>query len=171
MAPVLLATLVETSGAVAATRSRKAKVEALAELLRSLEPDEVEVASGSSPARARQGRIGVGLAIGLPAGRRAGRASRRSRSSRSTGSSPSWPGRPGPGSQAARQALLTDLFSRATEPEVDFVRRLLTGELRQGALAGVMTDAVATAVGHPDRRRPARRDALGRPRPHRRARR
>jgi DNA ligase-1 len=58
-------------------------------------------------------------------------------------------GTAGTGSQAARQALLTDLFSRATEREVDFVRRLLTGELRQGALAGVMTDAVANAAGIP----------------------
>ena len=146
---MLLATLVETSGAVGATRSRKAKVAALAELLRSLEPDEVEVAVGFLTGARSPGPHRRRLAIGLPGRRRAGRASRRSRSSRSTGSSRSWPARPGAGSQAARQALLADLFARATEPEVDFVRRLLTGELRQGALAGVMTDAVATAAGVP----------------------
>jgi DNA ligase-1 len=43
--------------------------------------------------------------------------------------------------------LLDDLFARATEAECDFIRRLLTGELRQGALAGIMVDAVAKAAG------------------------
>src|SRR3546814_4019004 len=47
------------------------------------------------------------------------------------------------------QQLLEHLFERATAPEADFVRRLLTGELRQGALAGVMTDAIAKAAGVP----------------------
>jgi DNA ligase-1 len=53
----------------------------------------------------------------------------------------------GTGSGAARTALLTDLFTRATADEADFLRRLLVGELRQGALAGVMADAVAKATG------------------------
>jgi DNA ligase-1 len=55
----------------------------------------------------------------------------------------------GPGSQARRRDLLSGLFGRATGPEQDFVRRLLGGELRQGALAGVMADAVARASGVP----------------------
>ena len=46
-----------------------------------------------------------------------------------------------------RQAGLAELLGRATHEEAEFVRRLLTGELRQGALAGVMTDAVAQASG------------------------
>jgi DNA ligase-1 len=145
---VLLATLVATSGTVTGTRSRKAKVAALAELLRSLHPDEVEVAVGFLTGAARQGRIGVGW-------RTAYRQDVEPATEPSleilevdrvlTGLAET----SGVGSQAARQALLTDLFSRATEPEVDFVRRLLTGELRQGALAGVMTDAVATAADIP----------------------
>ena len=57
---MLLVKLVETSGAVGATRSRKAKVAALADLLRSLDADEVEVAVGFLTGAARQGRIGVG---------------------------------------------------------------------------------------------------------------
>jgi DNA ligase 1 len=144
MGGMLLAALVETSGAVAGTRSRKAKVEALVDLLCSLEPDEVEVAVGFLTGAPRQGRIGVGWRSAY-------------RQDVEPATEPSvevlevdrilteLAGTAGPGSQAARQALLVDLFSRATEPEVDFVRRLLTGELRQGALAGVMTDAVATA--------------------------
>ena len=55
----------------------------------------------------------------------------------------------GKGSQARRAGLVGDLFTAATEPEQTFLRRLLGGELRQGALAGVMADAVAKAAGVP----------------------
>ena len=55
----------------------------------------------------------------------------------------------GKGSQARRAGLVADLFSAATESEQTFLRRLLGGELRQGALAGVMADAVAKAAGVP----------------------
>jgi DNA ligase-1 len=142
---VLLASLVETSSTVAGTRSRKAKVEALAALLRSLDADEVEVAVGFLTGVPRQGRIGVGWRSAYrqdvePAVEASVEVLELDRILTELA------GTSGAGSQAARQALLTDLFSRATEAEVDFVRRLLTGELRQGALAGVMTDAVATAA-------------------------
>ena len=52
----------------------------------------------------------------------------------------------GAGSSAARLAILGDLLGHATAPEGDFVRRLLTGELRQGALEGLMADAAARAT-------------------------
>ena len=55
----------------------------------------------------------------------------------------------GKGSQARRAGLVADLFAAATETEQMFLRRLLGGELRQGALAGVMADAVAKAAGVP----------------------
>ncbi|MGV0643073.1 ATP-dependent DNA ligase [Mycolicibacterium sp. XJ879] len=55
----------------------------------------------------------------------------------------------GKGSQARRAGLLADLFGRATDAEQTFLRRLLSGELRQGALIGVMADAVAKAAGVP----------------------
>jgi DNA ligase-1 len=145
---VLLASLVETSEAVGGTRSRKAKVAALGDLLRALDPEEVEVAVGFLTGMPRQGRIGVGWRSAYrqdvePATEPSVEVLEVDRTlSELAGTS-------GSGSQAARQALLTDLFSRATAPEVDFVRRLLTGELRQGALAGVMTDAVATAADIP----------------------
>ncbi len=142
---MLLAALVATSAAVGETRSRKAKVGALSELLRALAPDEVEPTVGFLTGVPRQGRIGVGWrsAYGVEVVH---------------ADEPSvevleldrilteLAGTSGSGSVKARQALLTDLFTRATGPEADFVRRLLTGELRQGALAGVMTDAVATAA-------------------------
>ena len=68
-------------------------------------------------------------------------------------------GTTGPGSVGARRDRLAALFARATEAEADFLRRLLLGELRQGALEGVMTDAIARAAGGAGRRRAARRDA------------
>lgn len=52
----------------------------------------------------------------------------------------------GKGSQARRAELVAGLFASATQIEQTFLRRLLTGELRQGALAGVMADAVAAAA-------------------------
>jgi DNA ligase-1 len=55
----------------------------------------------------------------------------------------------GGGSAAERQRVLGDLLARATEPEAEFLRQLLTGGLRQGALAGLMADAVAKAAGVP----------------------
>ena len=55
----------------------------------------------------------------------------------------------GKGSQARRAELVTGLFAAATEQEQTFLRRLLGGELRQGALIGVMADAVAKAAGVP----------------------
>jgi DNA ligase-1 len=63
----------------------------------------------------------------------------------------------GKGSQARRAELVNGLFAAATESEQTFLRRLLGGELRQGALVGVMSDAVAKAadIGAPVVRRAA----------------
>ena len=55
----------------------------------------------------------------------------------------------GRGSGAARTELLHALFGAATTIEQVFLRGLLSGGLRQGALAGVMADAVAKAAGIP----------------------
>jgi DNA ligase 1 len=55
----------------------------------------------------------------------------------------------GKGSQARRAELVSALFSDATDAEQTFLRRLLSGELRQGALVGVMADAVAKAADVP----------------------
>jgi DNA ligase-1 len=145
---VLLADLVETSTAVGATRARSTKTAALAELLRRLAPDEIEPAVGFLIGEARQGRIGVGGAtvFGLdvtPASTASltiGNVDRAlERLAVTTGS----------GSVSARQQILRDVFDRATPAELDFLRRLMVGELRQGALAGVMTDAVAKAASIP----------------------
>ena len=145
MASVLLADLVATSVAVGSTRSRTAKVAELVTLLRGLTRDEVEPAVGFLTGAARQGRIGVGwrtaFSVDVPA------ADEPSIEILELDSIlTALAGTSGVGSVAARQDLLRDLFGRATVAEADFIRRLLTGELRQGALAGVMTDAVAKAA-------------------------
>ena len=144
----LLVDVVATSDAVAATRARTEKLTRLADLLRRLEPDEIEAAVGFLIGRPRQGRIGVGWASAW-------------RLDVSPAPEPSLTVRDldvaidrieattGNGSASARQQILTELFARATAAETDFVRRLFVGELRQGALAGLMTDAVARAAGVP----------------------
>ena len=145
---MLIADLVATAESVAGTSKRTVKVAALADLLRHLDPGEVEAAVGFLVGRPRQGRVGVGWSAvrGLPT------ASATSATltiadvdraiSRVEGIS-------GAGSVAQRQAELGALFAAATEPEGRFLSRLLLGELRQGALEGVMADAVAKAASVP----------------------
>ena len=144
----LLADVVAASGEVAATSARSAKVGTLAALLRRLEPEEVAPATGFLAGVPRQGRIGVGYAsvYGLEHGTAEG-------PSLTVGdldaAIDAVQAATGAGSGAVRAAVLGDLLGRATEPEAAFVKRLLTGELRQGALAGVMVDAVAKAADVP----------------------
>jgi len=58
----------------------------------------------------------------------------------------------GKGSTGKRQRLLRDLLARATHDEQSFLFRLVTGELRQGAVEGLMLAAVAKAAGIPAER-------------------
>jgi DNA ligase-1 len=145
---VLFADLVATSATVSATSARNAKRDALAALLTGRGPREAIIAVGFLTGEPRQGRIGVGWRT-LAAADRVHAAEPSltlddvDRAISELGSLS------GAGSQAARRALLEDLFSRATEDEGAFLFRLLGGELRQGALEGVMADAVAKAAGVP----------------------
>ena len=145
---MLLADVVATSTVVASTRARSTKTAALAELLGRLAPDEIEPALGFLVGEARQGRIGIGGATvfkldvapaTVPTLTIADVDRAFDRIQETTGS----------GSSGGRHDILRDLFDRGTQEEVDFLRRLLVGELRQGALAGVMTDAVAKAASVP----------------------
>ena len=144
----LLADVVAASQEVAETNARSRKVAILAELLERLDPDEVAVAAGLLSGVPRQGRVGVGYSTihGIesapekePTLTVADLDTAISQIQAATGS----------GSGARRTELLAGLLDRATEPEAGFVRRLFTGELRQGALAGLMVDAVAKAAGVP----------------------
>jgi DNA ligase 1 len=144
----LLADVVSASKSVTDTAARSRKVAILADLLRRLQAGEVPIAVGFLTGVPRQGRVGVGYSTvyGLdvmPADDPSVTISElddliaRVLETR------------GGGSAARRRELLEALLSRATAEEGDFVKRLFTGGLRQGALAGVMTDAVAKAAGVP----------------------
>jgi DNA ligase-1 len=149
---MLLADLVDTSAAVAATRSRRAKVAALAALLeRALleraEPDDVVTLTSYLGGTLRQRRTGLGW--------------------RSVAELPEPADSPtltisdvhdgfeaiaaleGSGSKAARAAAVVDLFGRATAAEQAWLRGLVTGEVRQGALDALVQEAVAAASGVP----------------------
>ncbi|GGC98724.1 DNA ligase [Tersicoccus solisilvae] len=145
---MLLDDLVATTTAVTATRSRLAKVDALADLLRRLEPDDVAHAVGFLIGRPRQGRVGVGYrSIGAITGDPAAEPTLTvadldaflDRLATTTGA----------GSDAVRSRDLTGLMAQATAGEQDFIARVLLGEVRTGALEGVLTDAIAAASGHP----------------------
>ena len=140
---MLFAELVTTSSEVAATRSRTAKIAAIAELLRRAGTDEIGLAVAYLVGTVPQGRIGVGWATAQVDGG-ASDPSVTVLDVDATLTALASVG--GTGSVAERRRLLDDLGARLTPDEADFVRRLLVGELRQGALAGVMIDAVARAA-------------------------
>ncbi|MGN6574778.1 MAG: ATP-dependent DNA ligase [Nocardioides sp.] len=143
---MLLADLVAAYDTVRATRSRKAKVAALAEALSAAAggpAEEVEVATSYLSGALRQRRTGLGW--------------------RSLTTLPDPADQPtltvlevdavfdrmgalaGTGSQVRRAELVADLFGRATGPEQGYLRGLVTGELRQGALDALVVEAVAAA--------------------------
>ncbi|MGZ4455820.1 MAG: ATP-dependent DNA ligase [Nocardioides sp.] len=144
---MLLSHLVATSAAVAATRSRKAKVAALADLLSAAEPDERETLVSYLGGALRQRRTGLGWRglAELPAP-----ADDPSLSVLDVDAAfAAIAALAGPGSQAARAAAVADLFSRATADEQPWLRGIVTGELRQGALDALAQEAVALAAGVP----------------------
>ena len=145
---VMLADVVAVSHAVGATRSRTAKTEALATLFARCDADEVGVVVAHLSGVLPQRRLGVGF--------------------RSLGSLPAAAAEPsltvaevdaafdrlaatvGAGSTASRRAELAALMHRATADEQAFLRDLITGNLRQGALDGVVLAAVARAYAVPE---------------------
>jgi ATP-dependent DNA ligase I len=148
---MLLSDVVEVSRVVAATAARSAKVKALAEVLRATEleaadgPGELAVVVGYLSGELRQRRTGVGWAAlrDLPAP-----ASNATLTLRDVDAAfERIAAIAGAGSQLARAAEAARLFAAATESEQHFLRALATGELRQGALDGVMVDAIAKASG------------------------
>jgi len=139
--------MVETSEAVAATRSRTAKIEAIAATLARMTPAELAAGAAFLAGEPRQRRLGVGWA-----------------SLRDTPPPAARPGLTvtdvdaaferlaalaGSGSQASRAAVLDSLLAAATAPEQRYLRGLIVGDLRQGALQSIVTDAVARAAGVP----------------------
>ena len=144
---MLLAELASVSRTVGGTSARLGKVAALADALRSAAPDEVAVIVAYLSGELPQRQIGVGWAA--------------LRSAPPPADSPSLTvlrvdqaftgigAVAGKGSTAERKRLVEELMRAATADEQYFLVRLLSGELRQGALDGVMTDAVAKAADVP----------------------
>jgi DNA ligase-1 len=137
--------IAEVSAAVAATPARLAKIDHVASCLRRLAPSEVSIAVAYLSGRLPQGTIGVGWASlrDLPPAAPAPPTlelvdvdAALERIARMTG----------PGSQQARRRGLHDVFGRATDRERSFLIGLLIGDVRQGALEGVMVEAVARAA-------------------------
>ena len=167
---MLLQELVETSSRVAATSARSAKVERIAELLRHAEPREIEVAIAFLAGRPRQGRLGLGWSSFEAASQAAAAPEPQGdlfavRAEAAVDA----PAAGGPtltllevddaferlvrisgrGAAAARRRALAELLRRAAAEERDFLIRLVIGELRQGALAGVMEESIAAAADLP----------------------
>jgi DNA ligase-1 len=145
----LLADTAAVSRRVSETSSRLEKIRELAEHLRGLAPDEIPIAIAFLSGETRQGKLGVSY------------AALRSAEGTSPARQPALTlqqvddelaalaGLGGKGSAGARTQKLAALFGRATAEEQDFLARLMVGELRQGALKGVMVDAIARAAGVP----------------------
>jgi DNA ligase-1 len=144
-----LSDVVETSAAVARTSGRLEKIGLLAALLTRTPPDELEIVVSFLSGEIRQGRIGVGGAM-LSSMRGVPPASASELDLREVDAAfVRLAAATGPGSADARAQLLRELLARATSDEQDFLIRLLFGELRQGALEGVLIDAVGRAAGIP----------------------
>ena len=143
-----LSTVVAASEAVRATRSRKAKVERLAETLRSVEPSERAIAVAYLAGEPLQDRLGAGWATVRAIDARPS-ATPTLTLSAVDAILAEVAAVSGEGSTSRRQALLDRLFASATDAEQDFLRRLLLRELRQGSTEGLMTEAVALVSGAP----------------------
>ena len=139
-----------TSEAVAATPRRSAKIDEIARLLRASGPAQVPVAVAFLAGELRQRQIGVGYAalsdlLAVP-----GAGDGPPLTVAETDAVFAEVGAvTGAGTQAERRRLLAGLFARAGAAERGFLIRLLAGELHQGALEGVMIEAVARAAGVP----------------------
>ncbi|MBA3422394.1 MAG: ATP-dependent DNA ligase [Thermoleophilaceae bacterium] len=144
----LLAEVVTASRDVADTSSRSGKVAILAALLRRLDAREAGVGVGFLAGVPRQGRVGIGYSTiyGIdrpPAPEASLTIDELDRAIAEV------QGTTGSGSAAQRRQILGELLGRATDEEADFVKRLVTGDLRQGALAGLMVDAIAKTAAVP----------------------
>jgi len=144
---MLLADLVETSTAVAVTAARGEKIALLASTLRRLQPEEAPVGVAYLSGQLRQRQIGVGYAsirdVPAPADEPSLTLIEVDAALEAIGQ------QAGRDSQAARRRLMHELMQRATADEQTFLTRLLIGELRQGALEGVMVEALARALDRP----------------------
>ncbi|HEY2278430.1 MAG TPA: ATP-dependent DNA ligase [Streptosporangiaceae bacterium] len=141
---MLLSEMADASEAVAATSSRLAKIAVLATALHDAGPAEVTIAVAYLSGELPQRQIGVGWATLRQAPSPAATATLTLTDVDTTLTAIG--AAAGKGSQATRKQLVDELFGRATAKEQAFLRRLLSGELHQGALEGVMAEAIARAA-------------------------
>ena len=130
---------------MAGASSRLVKIGRLATLLQRLTPAEVDIAIAFLSGEPRQGRIGIGPSAIRDARPLDGAASPALHLLEVDEVFERIAAITGPGSSVDRVRRLRDLLARATRDEQDFLIRLLFGELRQGALEGVLLEAVARA--------------------------
>jgi DNA ligase-1 len=146
---VRLADLVAASSDVSRTSARLEKIARLATLLRGCDPADVAIAIPFLSGTLTQGKIGVGYAAIREASDVPPAAASTLTLAEVDRAFEDTAGVRGAGSAALRSQRLRSLFARATSDEQDFLGRLLFGELRQGALEGVLLDAVASAASIP----------------------
>lgn len=145
---MLLADVVATSTALSQTRSRRAKADLIATLLTTAtDPLETEIVVTYLSGELRQRRTGVGWRTLVDAPEPA--ASPALTIEQVDAAFAALAVMAGAGSQAMRREAVDALFGQATTEEQRFLRLLVSGELRQGALDGVMADAVGKATGIP----------------------
>lgn len=141
---MLFARVVDTSDRIAATSKRLTKIDLLAGLLRQLAPEEIEVVVAYLSGGARQRKIGVAYRGLQGAG-----ATAASEPVIAILEVDAALAQIAEASGRAKLERLRELMARCTESEQHFLRRLLVGELRQGALEGIMADGVAKAASIP----------------------
>ncbi|MFD6817328.1 ATP-dependent DNA ligase [Microbacterium sp. NPDC060132] len=145
---MLLSELVTTTEKVASTSSRLAKIDAIAELLRGADEAVVPALVGLLLASPRQGRLGVGWR-GLSSLDIAHAAESSLTIAEVDHAFEELSTASGAGSAGVRSDLLRALATRSTAAEWDFLARAMLGELRTGALGGVLLDAIARASDQP----------------------
>ncbi len=144
--PTLLADLVDTSQQVGEHAARRKKIAHMAEFLRRLAPAEIDIGVSYLAGVTRQGKSGIGHALIRDAQSVANVDSAALTLIEVDATLDQIAQASGRGSIAERTRLLSALFARATVREQAFLARLLIGELRQGALEGLMIEAVAAAA-------------------------
>ena len=144
--------LVLTSKLVADTSSRLEKLALLAVFLERLAPDEIPIAVGFLTGWPRQGKLGVGWASVAEARPVASATTPALTLDEVDRAFTELQGVRGKRSATERKRLLGDLLARATADEQSFLGALAIGEVRQGALDGVLTEAVARAAALPSDR-------------------
>jgi DNA ligase-1 len=138
--------IVTTSRSVRETSARSDKIRHLAACLRRVEPDDIETAVALLSGEPRQGRIGLGpatLHAAMPSDAAPAPELMLAEVDATLGRIAQTSGA---GSTTDRARLIGELFARATKDEQEFLQRAVLGELRQGAVEGLMVDAVAQAA-------------------------